>query len=180
MIVWIDGAYGAGKSTLAEQLHRLLPNSFVFDAESVGNAVRDNMPHEVYYCEIFEGYDLWFQVCRELLAALTARFDGVVLVPMTLIRQDSFAKFAVPLRERGIEIVHVLLESSKELIHDRILERGEDEDCWCMRHIDDCLSAQRRYKDVVRISSLGQTADELAGEVIQALGLSCKGEPAAP
>ena len=172
MIIWIDGAYGVGKSTLAEKLHGLLPNSSIFDAENVGNAVRDNMPQSVYYSETFEGYPLWFHVCNELLTEVTDRFDGVVLVPMTLMQRDSFPKFADPLREKGIEIVHVLLESSGEIIHDRILERGENEDCWCMRHIDDCLSAQQHYEDVIRVQSFGQTAEELAKEVVQALGLS--------
>ena len=169
MIIWIDGAYGVGKSTLAEKLHALLPNSFIFDTENVGNAVRDNMPPSVYYSETFEGYPLWFHVCNELLTELTDRFEGVVLVPMTLMLQESFARFAEPLRGRGIEIVHVLLESSKEVIHDRILARGENEGCWCMRHIDECLSAQQRFEDVIRVQSVGQTADELANEVIQIL-----------
>ena len=176
MIIWIDGAYGVGKSTLAEKLHGLLPNSSIFDAENVGNAVRDNMPQSVYYSETFEGYPLWFHVCNELLTELTDRFDGVVLVPMTLMRRESFARFAEPLKGQGIEIVHVLLESSKEVIHDRILARGENEDCWCMRHIDDCLSAQQHFEDVIRVQSLGQTADELAKEVVQALGLSTRKE----
>ena len=176
MIIWIDGAYGVGKSTLAEKLHALLPNSFIFDAENVGNAVRENMPQSVYYSETFEGYPLWFHVCNELLTELTDRFDGVVLVPMTLMRQESFARFAEPLREQGIEIVHVLLESSKKVIHDRILERGESEDCWCMRHIDDCLSAQQHFEDIIRVQSFGQTPEELAKEVIQGLELSMKKE----
>ena len=176
MIIWIDGAYGVGKSTLAEKLHALLPNSFIFDAENVGNAVRDNMPQSVYYSETFEGYPLWFHICNELLTELTDRFDGVVLVPMTLMRRESFARFAEPLRDQGIEIVHMLLESSREIIHDRILERGENEDCWCMRHIDDCLSAQQHFEDVIRVPSLGQTADELAKGIIQRLELSMKKE----
>ena len=176
MIIWIDGAYGVGKSTLAEKLHALLPNSFIFDAENVGNAVRDNMPQSVYYSETFEGYPLWFHVCNELLTELNDRLDGVILVPMTLMRQESFARFAEPLRGQGVEIVHVLLESSREIIHDRILERGENEDCWCMRNIDECLSAQQRFEDVIRVQSVGQTADELAKEVVQRLQLSMEKE----
>ena len=171
MIIWIDGAYGVGKSTLAEKLHALLPNSFIFDAENVGNAVRDNLPQSVYYSETFEGYPLWFHICNELLTELNHRFDGIVLVPMTLMQQESYARFAKPLRSKEIEIVHVLLESSKEVIHDRILERGESEDCWCMRHIDDCLSAQQHFEDVIQVQSVGQTVDELAQDVIEILEL---------
>lgn len=38
MIIWINGPYGVGKSTLAEALQQKLPNSFLFDAEQIGRA----------------------------------------------------------------------------------------------------------------------------------------------
>lgn len=35
MIYWINGAYGVGKSTVAEQLRAKLPKAHIFDAEEV-------------------------------------------------------------------------------------------------------------------------------------------------
>lgn len=48
MIIWISGAYGVGKSTLAEVLVNKIENAMIFDAEEVGNAVRENYPDEPY------------------------------------------------------------------------------------------------------------------------------------
>jgi hypothetical protein len=31
MMIWINGAFGAGKTTLAEELHRRLPDALAFD-----------------------------------------------------------------------------------------------------------------------------------------------------
>ncbi|MFC4777768.1 AAA family ATPase [Paenibacillus sp. GCM10023252] len=54
MIIWVNGAFGAGKTQSASELHRRLPNSFVFDPENAGYYIRKNMtivnPH--YYEEI--------------------------------------------------------------------------------------------------------------------------------
>ena len=36
MIIWINGGFGAGKTTLAEELHRRLPDTIVYDPEDVG------------------------------------------------------------------------------------------------------------------------------------------------
>ena len=47
MIIWINGPYGVGKSTLAEKLCQMDPRGFLFDAEAVGNAVRDELARDV-------------------------------------------------------------------------------------------------------------------------------------
>lgn len=62
MIVWISGAYGVGKSTLAEAMAARMENALVFDAEEVGNAVRGNYPN-CPYGYIFEDYPLWGEFC---------------------------------------------------------------------------------------------------------------------
>ena len=36
VIIWINGGFGAGKTTLAEELHRRLPDAVVYDPEDVG------------------------------------------------------------------------------------------------------------------------------------------------
>ena len=44
MIIWISGAYGVGKSTLADAMAAKINNVLIFDAEEVGNAVRGSYP----------------------------------------------------------------------------------------------------------------------------------------
>src|SRR4029077_17555535 len=36
VIMWLYGGFGAGKTTLAEELHRRLPDAVVYDPEDVG------------------------------------------------------------------------------------------------------------------------------------------------
>lgn len=165
MIIWINGSYGVGKSTIARELHKLNPESFIFDAESVGNAIRDNMPKQLFNGYIFEGYDLWFKTIVELLKAINKQYKGDIYIPMTLVYPDSFDKIANPLREEGITLYHVLLEANYEIIHDRILNRGETEDCWCMQHINMCLTNQHEFKNVRRISTINKTPFDIANKI---------------
>lgn len=171
MIIWIDGPYGVGKSTLAERLAELDPRGFVFDAEEVGNAVRENTPRELYNGAIFEGYPMWFEMCVALLTDLSRRYDGTIYVPMTLTEPDSFKKIAAPLRDNGIEARHVLLESTFEVVRDRILERGEEEGCWCMENIGLCLERQRDFENVIRLRSVEKTVDQLAAELLETINV---------
>ena len=73
MIYWINGAYGVGKSTVAEQLRAKLPKAHIFDAEEVGNAVRDNYPEECKHSIIFEGYPLWRELNCKLLKDISRK-----------------------------------------------------------------------------------------------------------
>ena len=36
VIIWVNGGFGAGKTTLAQELHRRLPDAVVYDPEEVG------------------------------------------------------------------------------------------------------------------------------------------------
>lgn len=44
MMVWLNGAHGAGKATTSALVRQLLPDSRVFDAESVGETLMDIAP----------------------------------------------------------------------------------------------------------------------------------------
>jgi deoxyadenosine/deoxycytidine kinase len=40
VIIWINGGLGAGKTTLAGELHWRLPDAVVYDPEDVGDILR--------------------------------------------------------------------------------------------------------------------------------------------
>lgn len=173
MIIWINGPYGVGKSTLAEKLAQLLPESFLFDAEKVGDAVRDNLP-ERFFRETYEEYPLWYDLCCRLLGELNEVYDGCVLVPMTLKRPVSQQLLFDRLTVTGVPVKHVLLEADRATVRERILRRGEEEDCWCMQNIEACLSAQREMQCDLRLQTDGKTVEELAQQVVRAFGLEAK------
>lgn len=133
MIIWISGPYGVGKSTLAEAMADKMEKALIFDAEEVGNAVRENYP-DCPYGYIFEDYPLWSEFCYMLLKDIHEKFQKDILVPMTLLREKSYS-IIEKLNRDGIKTHLVVLEASYQTVHDRILARGEEESCWCMENI---------------------------------------------
>ena len=122
MIIWISGPYGVGKTTLAEAMAAKMDNALVFDAEEVGNAVRGNYPG-CPYGYIFEDYPLWGEFCYLLLKDIHEKFHMDILVPMTLLRMESYSIIG-KLKQDGIDTRLVVLEASWQTVHDRILARG--------------------------------------------------------
>ena len=130
MIIWISGAYGVGKSTLADAMAAKINNVLIFDAEEVGNAVRGSYPG-CPYGYIFEDYPLWGEFCYMLLKDVHEKFHKDILVPTTLLRKDSYG-IIDKLNRDGIDTRLIVLEAGYQTVRDRILARGEEEGCWCM------------------------------------------------
>ena len=53
MILWINGAFGAGKSQNAYELQRRVPNAFADVPERVGSFMMRNIPPEARHCLVF-------------------------------------------------------------------------------------------------------------------------------
>ena len=158
MIIWISGPYGVGKSTLAQFMAERMPDTLVFDAEEVGNAVRGNYPD----CPkgfIFEDYPLWGEFCCKLLKDIHETYRKNILVPMTLVRRESY-RIIRKLRRAGIRTELVILEASHQTVHDRILSRGEEEGCWCMENIELSRAGTHAFAGL-HIETDGRTVEEL-------------------
>ena len=165
-IFWINGAYGVGKSTVAECLQNKLDKAHIFDAEEVGNAIRDNYPNESKHSMIFEDYPLWIETNYKLLLDIFNKYNGDIIVPMTLIREQSYFGIIKMLEDSGISVKYIFLDGDYQTIHDRIIARGEKEDCWCMQNINSCLDIQNNEKHAIHINTVGKTIDDIVERII--------------
>ena len=163
MIIWLSGPYGVGKSTLAEAMAAKMENALIFDAEEVGNAVRENYPN-CPYGYIFEDYPLWAEFSYLLLKDVHETFHKDILIPMTLLREHSYSIIERLNRDR-IDTRLIVLEASYQTVHERILARGEEEGCWCMENIELARAGSAALPGI-HIQTDGKTVDELCDEVL--------------
>ena len=166
MVIWISGAYGVGKSTLAEALKNRMESAVIFDAEAVGNAVRDNYPDKPYGL-IFEDYPLWCDFCHRLIRDICSTCIKDILVPMTLVRQSSYVDIIERLRADGITVKFIILEAAHRTVHDRILARGEEEDCWCIQNIEMARACTRAVTGGFHIATDNRSVLETADAALE-------------
>ena len=138
-----------------------LLKAHIFDAEEVGNAIRDNFPEESKYSIIFEGYSLWRETNYKLLKEIYERYDGGIIVPMTLILPESYEEITKRLMDLNIKTKYVILDADYTTIHDRIIPRGEKGSCWCMQNIDNCLGALQSDQYAVHIDPVPNRRNRL-------------------
>jgi predicted kinase len=178
VIIWINGGFGAGKTTLAEELHRRLPDAVIYDPEQVGvmlwKFMRPNGD--------FQDLPSWRELVVAAALSLRRHHADTLIVPMTLIRDAYRAEILGGLADAGEEVLHVFLELDAGVLRQRLNARvvyAPDPEVdqrareFGLSRVDAAVAAAARQPDgTLLLRSDEFTPAELADEVLAAAGLS--------
>lgn len=140
MIIWLNGAFGAGKTTCAFELHRRLPDSIVYDPENIGYFIRRNTPRRMHKPD-FQDHEQWRSFNYEMLSWLARDYPGTIIVPMTVVNRRYYDEIIGRLQAEGIEVKHYILYADKEVILKRLNKRAKIGETWAKAQVDRCLEA---------------------------------------
>lgn len=170
MILWINGAFGSGKTQTANELFRRLDGAFLYDPENVGYFLRRNEPKQLA-ADNFQDEPLWRTINRDMLLHLSEHFEGNIIVPMTLVNEEYYDEIIGALRRRGIEVRHFVLCSRAETVRRRLHKRMEWGNSWAARQIPACLSALSSSVFENKIQTDTMSIPEVAEEIASRAGL---------
>lgn len=160
MILWINGAFGSGKTTTAYELNRRIPNSFVYDPENTGYYIRKNTPkHMITYD--FQDIPLWRETNYKMLRMISEQYEGTIIVPMTLVNAQYFDEIVTKLRGDGVEIKHYVLMASRETLLRRLRSRGQGIQSWAAEQIDRCVAGLKHERFETHIQTDAMTVEEM-------------------
>ncbi len=118
MIIWLNGAFGSGKTALAGELHRRLPDAVIFDPEYVGYVLTQAVPAPT---GDFQDLASWRHLVIEHVLTLRKFHATTLIVPMTLRwNRQYFDEIIGTLREAGEKVVHVFLDLPADILESRI------------------------------------------------------------
>jgi hypothetical protein len=168
MIIWLNGAFGAGKTATATELLPLVPNTRLFDPETVGYMLRPHLTdHPV---SDFQDWPPW----RPLVVATAtelSRYTGQHLIaPQTILTQPYLTEIATSLHTARLTLFHVLLDADDDTVRRRI-ERSDEARQWRLDHLDMYRAARpwmREQADLV-VDTTALRAVEAAHLVAEAL-----------
>ena len=170
MILWINGAFGVGKTQTTFALYRRVPDAYVYDPERVGDWLQRNLPPQLSPPD-FQDCPLWRSMNRDLLCYLAQRQTGLLLVPMTVTNPSYWQELTEGLQDR-FDLRHVILTAGRRTIHRRLRKRLEGRNAWAARQTDRCLAAFAGDMHGVPIDTEGRTVDQVAELVAAACGIS--------
>lgn len=121
MIVWLNGAFGAGKTTVAQELVDLLPGSVLYDPAVVGTGLRAVLPKErLSQVADYQELPSWRRLVADGAAAVLSEVTGPLITPMTLLRQEYRDEIFGSIAAARIPVRHILLHAEETILRSRI------------------------------------------------------------
>lgn len=172
MIIWINGAFGGGKTHTAYELVRRTEGTVLVDPEVAGFGLQRSLPPDLRVD--FQDMPAWRAGVVEILDRVkrSERYRAVV-VPMTLVEPGYLEEIHGGLHELGHDVRHVALTASPETLRKRLRGRLEGltgRETWAMRQIDRCVAALATM-DAHRIDTDDRGLDEVVEAVAAHVGL---------
>ncbi|NJL89056.1 MAG: AAA family ATPase [Coleofasciculaceae cyanobacterium SM2_1_6] len=172
MIIWLNGAFGVGKTQTAFELHSRIPGSFVFDPEQIGFALRKVVPPEMD--RDFQDHDVWRKFTCQGLQYVAENFPGIIIVPMTVVNPFYFDQTVGLLRSEGLQVHHFTLVALPTTILRRLRRRGDGSGSWNARQLDRCLESLSEEKFAIQLNTEGKSIETVAEEIAHYVGLTLK------
>ncbi|MBB1244363.1 AAA family ATPase [Streptomyces durbertensis] len=172
MIVWVNGAFGSGKTTLVDELRPRWPDALVYDPEMVGFVLRRIVDVPT---GDFQDLRLWRRQVAALAVGLVEEYRRPVLVPMTLVDPAYVDEVFGALRTADVKVHHFFLTVPRAALEKRIdgrtffpddPEREAQVRRWAKDRIERCTAAADTLPADTVFLDGELTPSELADHVI--------------
>ena len=135
MIVWLNGAFGAGKTTTARLLARRLPQARIFDTEYVGYMLRHVLTEPV---ENFQDNPPWRTLSVRTAVEVLNHVGGTLVIPQTVLNESYAREIFDGFAAEGVKVHHFVLNVEQDELIRRITEDQEEAGAkqWRLDHVE--------------------------------------------
>ncbi len=178
-LVWINGPFGGGKSSVARALVERWDGAVLFDPEHLGFVLRGMLPVPT---GDFQDLREWRELVIATASILTRAEPRLVVMPMTVLRAAYCDELGVGLAATDAVVEQVLLEVPRAQLERQILGATDEPAstvAWRLQKLDEYLSARAsmaaRSSFVINTNRLG--VDAVAAALMSHLGPSVPAGP---
>jgi hypothetical protein len=170
MLIWINGAFGVGKTTIARALVRRCPEALPFDPEQIGFLLRKAMPAPLRPDD-FQDLPLWRELTGRTARGLLEQCGRPLIVPMALPNAAYFREIMDEIAGAGCAVHHFALTAPSAVIRKRIARRWDfpASKKWALAQVDRCVAALQVPGFGVPIRTDERTVTEIVDDILSRL-----------
>jgi hypothetical protein len=122
VIIWLNGPFGGGKTTVMRELMAAWPDVLPFDPEYLGGLAAAYAPEKV---DDWQDLTLWRDLTVAAADGLLRRYARPLVVPMTLLNEEYAVEIFDRLDVLSWPVFHVVLDAPADVVRARIAASGE-------------------------------------------------------
>jgi vacuolar-type H+-ATPase catalytic subunit A/Vma1 len=163
MILWINGAFGSGKTRTAGLVAKRLDGAKVFDPEYVGYMLA---PFVASPTGDFQDLPLWRHLVIETMTGLARQQPQTWVAPMSLINAAYRTEILDGIRGAGVEVREFILTLTEHQLQARIDADQVDMKArgWRQDHVGQAMTTFASLTDATFIDA-SQTPEQVAEAV---------------
>lgn len=177
MIIWIDGTYGVGKTTVASELMERFSNSEAEFLQSdryrqemwdemVAESKRTNcMPDFGGFCP--QNNIKFLEKMKGIIkerASISAKY---VIFDMAVTMIECKEKLFDPLLSDGNDIIHIILIADEEIIKSRIENDNNRDKVFALNNLkNNLIFLNSNFNDAIRIKTNNRSVGDIVDEII--------------
>ena len=173
MILFVNGPFGVGKTTVARVLVEKVPNATLYDPEVIGSVLQ-KIPGLAGKANDYQDYALWRRLAVTVARALKVASARTLVIPMAVWRRDYFDPMVAGLRRADPDLRCFRLTVSEDELLRRISSDPEDRGAygWRMSHAGVCLGAYRDPAFGLEVPTDGLTPMGVADRILKNVSTS--------
>ncbi len=175
MIIFINGSFGVGKTTVAELLVNRIPNSLLYDPEEIGICL-SNIVRPIEHFEDFQDLTMWRTLTITTAKLLKETYRRTLVIPMTLWYKPHFHEIISGLKQNESNLFHFCLTATTKTIYERLEGRRSEHQpeafAWICQRVERCVAAFQSPTFATQIVTNDKTPDEIASEIQKYVKLS--------
>ncbi|MEA3060353.1 MAG: hypothetical protein QOJ94_134 [Sphingomonadales bacterium] len=122
MLIWLNGAFGAGKTSVGRAIVSARPAATLVDPEQIGFLLRRLLPKRETTGD-FQDLPLWRELTVRILVEAAAIATAPIVVPMTLVDPLYFEEVIGGLRAAEVDVRHFTLTAPPDTLRRRLRRR---------------------------------------------------------
>ncbi|HEY1682495.1 MAG TPA: AAA family ATPase [Candidatus Tumulicola sp.] len=169
MIVYLNGAFGIGKTTVARLLMARIPEAILFDPELIGSVVTETLGSLDPKSD-FQQYESWSELVGACLRSFRNAYPrSTIVVPMSLSNERIRDRTIAAMREADADFCPFTLVANTEELERRIYGRecSDASRAWCLQHVAAAPKPQAGDETVIDTTALAPEA--VADRILDAI-----------
>ena len=149
VIIWLNGTFGVGKTTLSETYIKHFNNCRIFNPEHVGYMLGGNLRDIDYYD--FKDLPPWRNLVPRVLHEV-AEFTGAdIVAPQSVLTEAYWHELRSGMDDLGLHVLHVVLDCELSRLTSRIENDPANPEPeaikWRMDHVESFAAARMWLRD---------------------------------